>query len=142
MIRTNKHGRAWRVNQEVSSLPTTRPLLGTGFAMFFCVWAAGLVASCGAARPSKYYQLTVPGDVTVAAQAADSVAAGQPADPPQMSLLVGNLLASHLYREDRIVYSSAGQEMGTYEYQRWAEPPTEMVQEILLRELRASGRYR
>jgi len=32
--------------------------------------------------------------------------------------------------------------MGTYEYQRWAEPPAEMIQEVLLRELRSSGRYR
>jgi ABC-type uncharacterized transport system auxiliary subunit len=32
--------------------------------------------------------------------------------------------------------------MGTYEYQRWAEPPAEMIEEVLLRELRASGRYR
>ena len=40
------------------------------------------------------------------------------------------------------MYSSAGQNMGTYEYQRWAQPPTEMMQEVLFRELRASGRYR
>jgi ABC-type uncharacterized transport system auxiliary subunit len=32
--------------------------------------------------------------------------------------------------------------MGKYEYQRWAEPPPEMITEILLRELRAAGRYR
>ena len=32
--------------------------------------------------------------------------------------------------------------MGTYEYQRWVEPPTEMMQEVLLRELRALGRYK
>jgi len=32
--------------------------------------------------------------------------------------------------------------MGTYEFQRWAEPPTEMIQDVLLRALRASGRYR
>jgi len=32
--------------------------------------------------------------------------------------------------------------MGTYEYQRWAEPPTEMIQMVLLRELRTSGRYK
>jgi len=103
---------------------------------------AGFVASCGAARPSKYYQLTVPGDTGLAAQATDPAVAGQAADPPQVTLLVGTLLASHLYREDRIVYSMGGEQMGTYEYQRWAEPPTEMVQETLLRELRASGRYR
>jgi ABC-type uncharacterized transport system auxiliary subunit len=93
---------------------------------------AGVVSGCGAARPSKYYQLTVPGDL---APAADP-------NPYPVTLLLGPLTASHLYREDHIVYSSAGQNMGTYEYQRWAEPPTEMIDEVLFRELRASGRYR
>lgn len=87
---------------------------------------------CGAARPSKYYQLTVPGDVVI----------GPPANSAPVTLLLGALLASHLYREDRIVYSSGGEQMGTYETQRWAEPPTEMIEQLLLRELRASGRYR
>ena len=32
--------------------------------------------------------------------------------------------------------------MGMYDSQRWAEPPTEMVQQILFRQLRASGQYR
>ncbi len=94
--------------------------------------AAAFLSGCGAARPSKYYQLTVPGDVTGA----------QPADPAPVTLLLGAWSTSHLYRDDRIVYSNAREEMGTYEYQRWAEPPTEMIEEMLLRELRASGRYR
>jgi len=51
-------------------------------------------------------------------------------------------MTSHLYREDRIVYGNGPEQLGTYEYQRWAEPPTEMIQEVLLRQLRASGRYR
>lgn len=102
-------------------------------ASFLCVMATALLCGCGAARPSKYYQLTVPGD---------AAAAGQAADPAPVTLLVGNLLASHLYRQDRIVYSTGGEQMGTYEYQRWAEPPTEMVEQLLLRELRACGRYR
>jgi ABC-type uncharacterized transport system auxiliary subunit len=51
------------------------------------------------------------------------------------------MATSNLYRDDRIVYTSSGQAMGTYEYQRWAEPPSEMITDILLRELRASGRY-
>lgn len=92
------------------------------------------LGACGAARPSKYYQLTIPGDAP-AGRAADPA-------PAQVTLLVGNLFASDLYREDRIVYSMAGEQMGTYEYERWAEPPTEMIQEVLLRELRSSGRYR
>jgi ABC-type uncharacterized transport system auxiliary subunit len=133
MIRANDQVRPARVDQ-AQSLPLTKAASMTTVAVaVLSVLLAGFLASCGAARPSKYYQLTVPGD---------SVAAGQAADPPQMTLLVGTLLASHLYREDRIVYSLAREQMGTYEYQRWAEPPTEMVQEILLRELRASGRYR
>jgi ABC-type uncharacterized transport system auxiliary subunit len=96
------------------------------------ILAALSLAGCGAARPSKYYQLTVPG-IRSAAQGLDPVPA---------TLLLGPLMASHLYREDRIVYSGHGEQMGTYEYQRWAEPPTEMIQEVLLRQLRDSGRYK
>jgi ABC-type uncharacterized transport system auxiliary subunit len=88
-------------------------------------------AGCGAARPIKYYQLTVPGDMT------------QPSDASAfpITLLVGPLMGSHLYRDDRIVYSG-GASMGTYDTQRWASPPTEMLQEVLFRELRASGKYK
>jgi ABC-type uncharacterized transport system auxiliary subunit len=94
--------------------------------------AAGLLSGCGAARPSKYYQLTLPGDAVPAAERS----------PYATTLLLGPLRTSHLYREDHIVFSSTGQNMGTYSYQRWSEPPTEMLVNILLRDLRASGRYR
>ena len=94
--------------------------------------AAGLLSGCGAARPSKYYQLTVPGDAASAAERSSYA----------VTLLLGPLRASHLYREDHIVYSSSGQNMGTYQYQQWSEPPTEMLVDVLLRDLRASGRYR
>jgi ABC-type uncharacterized transport system auxiliary subunit len=101
-----------------------------------CLWmavlTAGLLSGCGATRSNTYYQLAIPGD---------AVAAADPRPIP-VTLLLGPLRASHLYREDRIVYSMSGQNMGTYLYQRWGEPPTEMLVEVLLRELRASGRYR
>jgi len=96
------------------------------------IMAVGLLAGCGASRPSKYYQLTVPGEAAPAAERS----------PFPVTLLLGPLRASHLYREDHIVYSSSGENMGTYEYQQWAEPPTEMLVNVLLRELRDSGRYR
>ena len=32
--------------------------------------------------------------------------------------------------------------IGTYEYRRWAEPPTEMINDVLLRELQRAGHYR
>jgi ABC-type uncharacterized transport system auxiliary subunit len=95
--------------------------------------AAGLLTGCGAARPSKYYQLTIPGG--------DAAPASERSALP-VTLLLGPLRASHLYREAHIVYSSSGENMGTYEYQQWAEPPTEMLVDVLLRDLRASGRYR
>lgn len=96
------------------------------------VLSAGLLAGCGAARPSKYYQLTIPGE---SAQAADPA-------PFPVTILIGPLRTTHLYREDQIVYTASGENMGTYQYQRWAEPPAEMLRDILLRELRGSGRYR
>jgi ABC-type uncharacterized transport system auxiliary subunit len=93
---------------------------------------AVLLAGCGAARPAKYYQLTVP----------SNNGADPPGDAFPVTIVMGPLLSSHLYREDHIVYSSNGEAMGAYEYQRWAEPPTEMIEEVLFRALRSSGRYR
>ena len=92
---------------------------------------ATMIAGCGAARPMQYYQLSVPNDMAQAEPNASGV-----------SLALAPMTSSHLYREDRIVYSSGAQQMGTYEYQRWTEPPAEMISEVLLRDLRASGRYR
>jgi ABC-type uncharacterized transport system auxiliary subunit len=87
---------------------------------------------CGCAIPqSKYYQLTAPAEASAA-----------PADNPlPVTLVVGPLKASHLYREDHLVYATESEEMGTYQAHRWAEPPTEMIQELFWRSLRASHRY-
>jgi ABC-type uncharacterized transport system auxiliary subunit len=94
------------------------------------VWL-GTLNGCGAARPSKFYQLTIP---------SDKISGADPAPFP-VTLLLGPITTSHLYRDDHIVYSSNGQAMGSYEYQRWAEPPAEMINDVLLRELRESERY-
>jgi ABC-type uncharacterized transport system auxiliary subunit len=58
-----------------------------------------------------------------------------------LTILVGPLKASHLYREDRLVYATDTEEVGTYQTQRWAAPPTEMMRDLLWRTLRASHRY-
>jgi ABC-type uncharacterized transport system auxiliary subunit len=91
----------------------------------------GILNGCGAARPSKFYQLTLPNDKTPGADPA----------PFPVTLLLGPITTSHLYRDDHIVYTSNGEAMGTYEYQRWAEPPSEMISDVLLRELQESERY-
>jgi cholesterol transport system auxiliary component len=97
-------------------------------ALFLCL---GILDGCGAARPSKFYQLTIPSDKTSGADPA----------PFPVTLLLGPITASHLYRDDHIVYTSNGQAMGTYEYQRWAEPPSELINDVLLRDLQVSSRY-
>jgi ABC-type uncharacterized transport system auxiliary subunit len=123
--------------RRTNMLPTTieqpRKRIGSAGivrAAILAALSAGILVGCGTAPRSKYYQLSVP-----------STAAMAPSPDSQVKLLIASLSASHLYREDGIVYSSGSVEMGTYEYHRWAEPPTEMLGEVLLRELRASGHY-
>ena len=96
------------------------------------VLVAGVVAlcSCGAVRPSKYYTLEVPSGPVAA-----------PSNPYAAALLVGRLTAPHLYRDTRVVYRTGTTEIGTYEYHRWVEPPTDMIEAVLIRVLRASGKY-
>jgi ABC-type uncharacterized transport system auxiliary subunit len=94
------------------------------------VLLALLAASCGASRPIKYYALSTPYAPAIAA------------NPSPISLLVGRISAPHLYRDDRIVYASGPTQRGTFEYDRWAEPPTEMIEAMLIEALRTSGQYR
>src|SRR5260370_39106604 len=89
-----------------------------------------LSAGCGPARPPSYYHLTPP-----SATAADP----HPANAYPVTVLVGPLTSSHLYREDHIVYSSNSENIGVYEYQRWAEPPAEMIQDVMFPSLPSSG---
>jgi ABC-type uncharacterized transport system auxiliary subunit len=90
------------------------------------------VAACGAARPSKFYQLDIP----------DTSPAPATAPRFQTDLLIGRMLAPQLYRDDRIVYRQGSTQIGTYEYHRWAEPPTDSIEGALVHVLRYSGLYR
>jgi ABC-type uncharacterized transport system auxiliary subunit len=90
-----------------------------------------VIAGCGAARPVKYYVLDVNPAPTNSATAQLPV-----------TLSVARLTSSHLYHDDRLVYGSGPVQLGTYEYDRWAEPAADMVQNMLVTILRASGRYR
>ena len=90
---------------------------------------AGVTAACGASRPVKYYVLdTEPAPVNA------------PQGP--VTLLVARISTTHLYHDDRLVYGYGPVQLGTYEYERWAESPADMMQEKLLSYLRASGTYR
>ena len=89
-----------------------------------------IASGCGGNRPIKYYQITYPAPATLSSNAIDAV------------LMVRTFEASHLYMDDKIVYGFDSPEMGTYEYQRWVEPPVEILQDSLVRGLRASGHFR
>jgi ABC-type uncharacterized transport system auxiliary subunit len=90
-----------------------------------------LMAGCGAARPVKYYVLDV-----------SPAPASSPSAQIPVALLVGRLIASHLYHDDRLVYGSGPVQLGTYEYDRWSEPAADMVQDMLVTILRSSGQFR
>jgi len=92
--------------------------------------ALGLTVGCGASRPITYYQLTNP-------------SAGAPANvqPLPVSIVVGLPAAPDLYRDNRVVYAVGDQKIGAYQYERWVGPPPELIRDVILRNLRASGRY-
>jgi len=79
----------------------------------------------------KYYILD-PGPVPAASGSAQY----------PVTLLVGRITASHLYRDDRLVYGSGPVQLGVYSYDRWAEPPADMIQDLLVNSLRSTGQYR
>jgi len=95
------------------------------------VLIAGVVAGCGASRPVKYYVLD-----TGPAPAASA----SPQFP--ISVLVSRLSTSSLYRDDRLVYGTGAVQLGTYEYERWASPPADMMQDLVIKALRSTGAYR
>lgn len=89
------------------------------------------LSGCVASRPMKYYVLD-PGPVP----------SPQGAPTYQVTLLVGRVAASHLFRDDRLVYGSGPVQLGVYSYDRWAEPPADMLQDLLVSNLRSTGQYR
>jgi ABC-type uncharacterized transport system auxiliary subunit len=88
------------------------------------------LSGCAAPKPIKYYEVNFPTKSFVADDAIDT------------TLTVRPFEASPLYLDDKIVYGFDSPEMGTYEYQRWVEPPVAIIQTSLVRGLRASGRFK
>ena len=89
-----------------------------------------LISACGAARPIKYYKLEIPSPPPSPAGTGFAV-----------SLQVGNIEAPPIMRDGRILYQVGTHEVGAYEYHRWVETPDRVVQDSLVRLLRASGKF-
>jgi len=58
-----------------------------------------------------------------------------------VSLSVASIGGAEIFRDTPIAYRIGANEIGTYHYSRWAEPPVEMLHGKLIRMLRASGHY-
>jgi ABC-type uncharacterized transport system auxiliary subunit len=90
------------------------------------VWG---LAGCGSPKPIKYYAVQIP---AVPAPSAHTY----PVD-----LVVARLSGPDLLEASPIVYKTGTNQIGTYTYHRWTEPPTDMVQQKLIRLLRNSGEF-
>ena len=85
---------------------------------------------CGRARFPAYYTLHVPAaiDVPTAGEARPSLAVREFHSPTYL-------------REGAIVYRTSPEQMGFYQYHRWAVDPREFVTDAMIDRLRATGRF-
>lgn len=87
------------------------------------------LSGCGSSRPIKYYTLQVPSPPAISHNMFPA------------SLLVANIGGSEIFHDTPIAYRVGSNEIGTYHYSRWEEPPVDMIRGRLIRLLKASGDY-
>ena len=87
------------------------------------------LVGCSKVRYPAYYTLNLP----------------PPPDPPaqekQVSIAVREFQAPAYLRQGPIVYRSTPEEIGFYEYHRWAADPRKTVTSAVIEDLRASGQF-
>lgn len=88
-----------------------------------------LVAACGSGPRAQHYTINF-----------SPVASGS-SDMGTSAVGVAVPRASHLLRQDRIVYFSSDNELNFYQRHRWADSPTRLVQSALIRQLRAANLF-
>jgi ABC-type uncharacterized transport system auxiliary subunit len=95
------------------------------------IFLACLAAGCTTGRAPRYYRLSL----APAGPQSSAV-------PVPVSILVGRLSAPRILRDDRVVYGMSDVELGVDEYHRWIEAPTEMIEGLLVQQLRRAGQYK
>jgi ABC-type uncharacterized transport system auxiliary subunit len=90
--------------------------------------ALGL-SECGGNKPIHYYTVQLSSAPTLRTSA------------HPVSLLVANISGANIYQDTPIVYRVGTNEIGTYQYSRWVEPPVALLRNKLIRELSTSGDY-
>ncbi len=87
------------------------------------------LAGCGKVRYPAYYTLNLP------------AAPDPPAQEKQTSIAVREFQSPGYLRQGPIVYRSTPEEIGFYEYHRWAADPRKTVTSNVIEDLRASGQF-
>lgn len=88
-----------------------------------------MLCGCGSTKPIRYY--------TIQPATAPPVSTGA----QSTSLLVARISGAEFLRGTPIAYRVGANEIGTYEFSRWVEPPVQMVQINLIHALKSSGNY-
>jgi len=104
------------------------------FKTIFPAVIAIAMLSCGGGKipPTHYYALDLP-PAPAPAPAAQAL---------PHTVVIMPLKTSSMLTQDRIVYRPSREEVGYYEYHRWAEDPRESVMDALVQKVRASGAFR
>ena len=89
-----------------------------------------VLSGCGRVRYPAYYTLNLPA----------------PPDPPaaenvRTSIAVREFQSPNYLRQGPIVYRRTPEEIGFYEYHRWAADPRKLLTSAVIDHLRASGQY-
>ena len=100
----------------------------TALVVMFTLFPALL--GCGRVKYPAYYTLNLPA----------------PPDPPapdtvRTRMAVREFQAPNYLRQGPIVYRATPEEIGFYEYHRWAADPRQLVTSAVIDHLRASGQY-
>lgn len=93
------------------------------------VLAATVLVACGSGPRAQFYTLTY----TPTASSSPGSASSQ--------VGVAAPRASHMLRQDRVVYFTADNQLNFYESHRWADTPPRLVQSQLIRQLNADGLF-
>lgn len=112
-----------------SSEVDMRIQLGRLWALAVLFLAALATAACGSAPRTSFYTIDFPPPRPArTAPAGSRVGVAKPS-------------ATHLLRQDRLVYFTNQNELNFYNYHRWAASPPELVQGLLIRQLRSAGLF-
>lgn len=98
--------------------------------IYLVLAALMILAGCGAAKYPNYYTLNVPA----------------PPDPPPQEgvracLAVREFRSPTYLRQGAIVYKTSPEQIGFYNYHRWAVDPRDFVTNAVAERLRASGNF-